>query len=354
MISLKYFFVLSSLGYTMPRIRFLGFIALLFISFVTHSDTAFVQRKDVQLFIKSMVKEHHFNERQLTATMSQIQLQPHIIESMEKPYEKKNWDVYKNLFLTAERVKGGIDFWQANRKTLEEAHKRYGVPPEMIVAILGVETLYGARQGNNRVIDALATLAFNYPKRSAYFTKELKEFLLLCQEHHVPATQYLGSYAGAMGKPQFMPSSYRYYAVDFHNTGRRDLMNDNADVIGSVANYFKKNGWKPNEGVAQHAQISGYRYRRLLINPRSANYHLSQLKAAGIRPVTASYNPPQHAGLIELITSEGKEYWMAYPNFFVITRYNSSPQYALVVYLLAQQLKMQWAQINQPANRAYV
>ena len=338
----------------MPRIRLLGFIALLFTACVTHSDNAFVQRKDVQHFIKNMVKMHHFNEKQLTATMRQVVLQPQIIESMERPFEKKNWDVYKNLFLTSARVKGGIDFWQANRRTLEEAHKRYGVPPEMIVAILGVETLYGERQGNNRVIDALATLAFNYPKRSAYFTHELKEFLLLCQEHRVPATQYLGSYAGAMGKPQFMPSSYRTYAVDFHNKGRRDLINDNADAIGSIANYFNKHGWKPNEGVVQHAQISGYRYRRLSINPRTANYPLAQLKAAGIRPVTASYNPPQRAGLIELTTNEGNEYWMAYPNFFVITRYNSSPQYALVVYLLAQQLKMQWAQINQPLHRAYV
>lgn len=337
----------------MRRINYLGFIALYLLSFLSHADAAFTQRKDVQLFIKSMVKDHHFNEKQVTDTMNQVQLQPQIIESMERPYEKKNWDIYKNLFLTPLRVKGGIDFWLANQKILDEAHRQYGVPPEIIVAILGVETLYGERQGTNKVLNALATLAFDYPKRSVYFTKELKEYLLLCKEHNVPANRYLGSYAGAMGKPQFMPSSYRYYAVDFHHKGKRDLMNNNADAVGSVANYFNKHGWKSNEGVAQLAQVKGYRYKRLSVNPKTANYHLSQLEAAGIKPITA-YNHPNHAGLIELNTDKGNEYWMAYPNFFVIMRYNSSPQYALVVYLLSQQLKAQWAVAKSLKSKAHV
>ena len=337
----------------MRRISCLGFTALFLISFSSFSDTAFIRRPDVHAFIESMVKQYHFNEKQLTAIMSQVQLKPQIIQSMDKPYEKKNWDVYKNLFLTPARLKGGLVFWRTNHKTLEQAQKKYGVPAEIIVAILGVETLYGERQGQFRVLDALSTLAFNYPKRSAYFTKELKEYLLLCREHKVPATQYLGSYAGAMGKPQFMPSSYRYYAVDFSNTGTRDLINDNADVIGSIANYFHKHGWKTNEGVAQNAQIRGYGYRRLFINPKTANYNYSQLTAAGIKPITASFNHPSRAALIELITDKGNEYWMAYPNFFVITRYNSSPQYALVVYMLSQQLKKQWTEINATKHRAY-
>lgn len=337
----------------MRRIAWIGFAALYFISLSAFSNSSFSQRKDVQKFIKDMVIHYQFDSRQLTAIMNQVQLQPQIIESMERPYEKKNWDVYKNLFLTPQRLKGGLDFWQANQKILQQAEKRYGVPAEIIVAILGVETLYGERQGQYRVLDALATLSFNYPKRSAFFTKELREFLLLCREHKVPATQYVGSYAGAMGKPQFMPSSYRYYAVDFNNKGKRDLMTDNGDVIASVANYFHKHGWKLNEGIVQNARLTGTRYRNIITNPKTANYHYSQLEAAGVKPITASHNHPTRAALLELATEEGKEYWLAYPNFFVITRYNSSPQYALVVYLLSQQLKNQWAELNLKKHRAY-
>jgi membrane-bound lytic murein transglycosylase B len=338
----------------MRLIFLIGLSLLSMIPSFTHADQAFTQRKDVQQFIQSMVKQHHFNAKELTATMAQVQLQPKIIESMEKPYEKKNWDAYRDLFLTPARVQGGLDFWRENQQLLAKVEKQYGVPPEIIIAILGVETLYGERQGEYRVLDALATLAFNYPRRSAFFTKELKEYLLLCREHHVPATTYMGSYAGAMGKPQFMPSSYRYYAVDFGNKGKRDLIANNADVIASVANYFHKNGWKPNEGVVQHANLRGTQYRHLATNPRSANYNYNQLISAGIHPVTAAHNHPNRAGLIELTTDVGHEYWLAYPNFFVITRYNSSPQYAMVVYLLSQHLKQQWAAANTQKHRAYV
>lgn len=338
----------------MQRIGWLAFIIFSFISTSIFSDNAFTQRKDVQLFINKMVKHHHFDAKELTKTMNQIQIQPQIIESMEKPYEKKNWDVYKALFLTSQRLKGGLAFWSANQKTLERAEKRYGVPPEIIVAILGVETLYGERQGEYRVLDALATLAFNYPKRSPYFTRELTEYLLLCREHGVSPTQYKGSYAGAIGQPQFMPSSYRYYAVDFSNTGKRDLVSDSSDSIGSIANYFHKHGWKINQGIAQHAQLTGWRFRHIQTNPKTANYTYDQLQKAGVRPITAAQNHPYRAGLIQLDTADGKEYWLAYPNFFVITRYNSSPQYALVVYLLSQQLKKHWMEMNAKKHRAYV
>lgn len=332
----------------------LGCTLLFLFSFSASSNSDFVQRKDVQQFIKSMVKQHHFNERDLIQTMNQVQLQPKIIESMERPYEKKNWETYRDIFLTPQRLKGGLEYWQANQRILEQAQKRFGVPAEIIVAILGVETLYGERQGEYRVLDALSTLAFNYPKRAPFFTKELKEYLLLCREHKVPATKYLGSYAGAMGKPQFMPSSYRYYAVDFYNTGKRDLIGNNGDVIGSVANYFHKHGWKLNEGIAQSAKVKGFHFKKIRTNPRVANYRYKQLESAGVFPVTASYNHPNRAGLIELTTQEGNEYWLAYPNFFVITRYNSSPQYALVVYLLSQQLKQHWVALNSKKQRAYV
>lgn len=307
------------------------------------ADTAFTQRKDVQRFINSMVKHHGFDKAKLTAVMNDVQLQPQIIESMNKPFEKKNWDVYKQLFLTPQRVQAGIEFWKANHDSLEKAEKQFGVPANIIVAIIGVETLYGKHQGNYRVLDALSTLAFNYPKRSPFFTKELGEYLLLCREHKVPPTQYLGSYAGAMGKPQFMPSSYRYYAADFTNNPKIDLMNDDKAVIASVANYFHKHGWKMNQGIAQPAQVEGTRYKKINTANKKAVYRVKQLEAAGVKPLTAAVNTPTKVGLIELTTQTGQEFWLAYPNFYVITRYNSSPQYAMAVYLLSQQLKNQWA-----------
>lgn len=338
----------------MRRLIQLALTVLFLFSSSSYSDNQFTQRKDVQAFMNDMIKHHHFNAKQLTETMNQVELQPKIIESMERPYEKKNWDVYRDIFLTPQRLKGGLEFWAANQDLLEKAQAKYGVPPEIIVAILGVETLYGERQGEYRVLDALSTLAFNYPKRSPFFTKELKEYLLLCREHNLPPTHYKGSYAGAIGKPQFMPSSYRYYAVDYANKGQRDLVTNNADTIASVANYFHKHGWKLNDGVAQSAQLSRWHLKRLKINPRAANYQYKQLLAAGVKPTTAAHNHPSRAGLLELATNEGKEYWLAYPNFFVITRYNSSPQYALVVYLLSQQLKQQRIALHSKKHRAYV
>ncbi len=303
-----------------------------------HAENALLHRKDVQHFINNMVVHDKFSRSELYASLKAAQFQPQIIESMDKPYEKKTWDVYKALFLTPQRVKAGVEFWQANAETLARAQKEYGVPAEMIVAILGVETQYGKRQGEYRVLDALTTLAFHYPKRSEYFTRELREYFLLCREHHVSPTQYIGSYAGAIGQPQFMPSSYRLFAVDFAGRGHSDLVNDNKDVIGSVANYFNKHGWVPNQHVAQPAHLEAPQSEHLVMNGKHADYSYSKLVASGVKPLSNTPHHPDQAGLIELTTKEGAEYWLAYPNFYVITRYNTSPQYALAVYLLSRQL----------------
>jgi len=318
-----------------------------------HADPAFTQRKDVQHFINTMVEKNGFNKQDLTKLMNEVVIQPHVIEAMTKPYEKKTWDVYKQLFLTPARVEGGIDFWKANQASLARAEKEYGVPANIIVAIIGIETIYGKNQGNYRVLDALSTLAFNYPPRSPFFTKELGEFLLLCREHQVAPTQYLGSYAGAMGKPQFIPSSYRYYAANFSGDKKKDLMNDDQAVIASVANYFHKHGWRLNQGIAQPAKIIGTHYKRINTTYKSAAYTPQQLAQAGVKPLTAALNQPKKAGLIELTTEKGSEYWLVYPNFYVITRYNTSPQYALAVYLLSQQLKNQWASAAMGRKFAY-
>lgn len=320
-----------------------GFILWLFSCQVfVYADTQLAQRKDVQQFITTMVKQQGFDRRQLVGVMQAARYQPAIIESMEKPYEKKTWDSYQALFLTPARVKAGIAYWKANQAALQQAQAQFGVPIPIMVAIIGVETLYGQHQGNYRVLDALTTLAFHYPKRSEFFKKELKEYLLLCREQSVPATSYLGSYAGAIGKPQFMPSSYRSYAVDFTGNGKKDLVHDDRDVIGSVANYFHRHGWKLWQAVAQQASLKAA-HHALAVNTKQATYDIKTLYRAGVRVSHYPKNVPARAGLIELTTSKGPEYWVAYPNFYVITRYNTSPQYALVVYLLAEQLRMQWA-----------
>ncbi|WP_419418859.1 lytic murein transglycosylase B [Legionella sp. D16C41] len=330
------------------RLWLLLYLTLLtfFNASISYADQAFVKRPEVQKFIDFMVKTHHFDKQYVAQVMNEVKIQPQIIDSMEKPYEKKPWDTYKQLFLTQQRIDGGIEFWQANQQALNQAEKKYQVPASVIVAIIGVETLYGKHQGNYRVLDALATLAFNYPKRSAFFTKELTEYLLLCREHNVVPTQYFGSYAGAMGKPQFMPSSYRYYAADFSNNPKKDLMNDDNAVIASVANYFHKHGWKLKQVVAQPARLTNDQIKGINTNYKQAVYAPKQLRAAGIQPLIKLKEPPPKAGLIALDTAKGAEYWLTYPNFYVITRYNNSPQYALAVYLLAQELQHKWATLT--------
>lgn len=322
-------------------------LGLLFNLTYVHADAHLIYHKPVQIFIRDMVKHHHFDKRQLIAILQEAKYQPQIIASMERPYEKKPWDVYKELFLTPERLQSGLNFWQANQQALQDAERRFGVPADIIVAILGVETLYGKHQGNYRVLDALATLAFYYPKRADFFTKELKEYLLLCREHGVSATKYLGSYAGAMGKPQFMPSSYRFYAVNSRGQGRPNLISEDSDVIHSVANYFSKHGWKRYGMVAEPVLIQGTAYKLLTTNSKIPNYTLGDLIQAGVKPEIAHTSRSQQVGLIELDRRTGdQEFWLAYPNFYVITRYNTSPQYALVVYLLSQQLRARWADLH--------
>lgn len=310
---------------------------------LSFADAVLVKQKDAQAFIQIMVDKHHFKRADVVAILKQVEFQPRIIELMERPYEKKNWDTYSKLFLTPERLEGGLAFWQDNQKTLQIAEKKFGVPASVIVSILGVETKYGKHQGTYRVLDALGTIAFYYPKRAAYFTRELEAYLLLCREQGVPVTEYLGSYAGAMGQPQFMPSNYRVYAVDFAGKGHPDLIHNKNDVILSVANYFKRHGWSEGGEVIDPALVKGSKYKALKTNSRSPNYGYNYLLKSGVTPVTPLKHPPEKAGLIELNThGDAYAYWLAYPNFYAITRYNTSPQYALVVHLLSEQLQQRW------------
>lgn len=306
----------------------------------------FVKRPEVQAFVQEMVNTHDFKKETLLALMDAVVLQPQIINAMNAPYEKKPWDLYKQLFLNQDRIQGGIEFWKNNHAYLAQAEKKYGIPPQLIVAVIGVETLYGRKQGQYRVLDALATLAFDYPSRAPFFKKELKEFLLLCREHKVSPTAYFGSYAGAMGKPQFMPSSYRHYAVSFKEKGPIDLMHDDAAVIASVANYFYRHGWKVAQPVAQPAEVHGSAYKRIQKEQSGQYFQTKALAAVGIKPLLMPYTASEKLGFIEFMTSSGSEFWLTYPNFYVITRYNTSPQYALAVHLLSQALEQQWAQVK--------
>lgn len=327
-------------------IRLVVVITLLIGSLLVHADEALLKNVEAQKFIKTMVDDYKFRKQDLVKLFKEAKYQSKIIDSMDMPYEKKSWDVYKKLFLTQNRLDGGVEFYQRNKAAFQEVEQKYGVPSDVILAILGIETIYGKRQGNYRVLDSLTTLAFNYPKRSQFFLKELREYLLLCREQNVSPTKYYGSYAGAIGMPQFMPSSYRYYAVspDDSKYGA-DLMNKDKDVIYSIANYFVKNGWEKGGEVAEPAKVSGNAYKNLATNTKNPEYKFTDVLSKGVRPRLSRMQHPSQAGLIKLDTDTGNEYWLGYHNFYVITRYNHSPQYALVVHILANELSEMRAKV---------
>lgn len=306
-------------------------------------DIPLTYRTDINSYIQQVSHRYHIPPQELTSIFNRVKLQPQIIEAIERPYEAKPWPQYRGVFLTPERTAAGVKFWRTHAKDLARAEKQYGVPANIIVAILGVETYYGQRQGNYRVIDALSTLAFNYPSRAPFFRNELTEYLLLTREHKLDPFSLMGSYAGAIGQPQFMPSSYRHYAVDFSGHGRSDLRNNTTDVIGSVANYFKQHGWQYQAPVIQPATILGNHPRQLDTSARVPNYSLAQLSHLGIKP--KHHAPNAHkVGVVVLEDRGGAPLWIAYPNFYVITRYNTSKQYAMAVYELSEAIKTQLAE----------
>ncbi|MFZ1491889.1 MAG: lytic murein transglycosylase B [Candidatus Competibacter denitrificans] len=296
-------------------------------------------RSDVQAFIRAMAAEHGFNATSLRATFARAHSQPSIIAAMSKPAEGKPWHAYRSIFINSKRIQGGVEFWRANAAALARAEQVYGVPPEYVIAIIGVETQYGGNMGKYRVLEALATLAFDYPRRAAYFRKELENFLLLARAEGIDPLAPRGSYAGAMGYGQFMPSSFRSYAVDFDGDGHRDIWRNPRDAIGSVANYFRKNGWRPGEPVASPASISGDRYAALvsrqLNQPRSS---VASLRNQGVAP-RDSISDGQSAMLLEFQGIDGPEYWLGFDNFYAITRYNRSQLYALAVHQLSQEIR---------------
>jgi membrane-bound lytic murein transglycosylase B len=297
------------------------------------------QRSDVQQFIDEMVEKHDFNRDELVSMLASAKKLDGVLEAIAKPAEKVlTWKEYRPIFVTSKRIKGGNKFLKQHHETLQRAEKEYGVPAEIITAIIGVETYYGRLSGKTQVFDSLVTLGFDYPPRSRFFLSELEQFLLLTREEDVDVRDVRGSYAGAMGMPQFISSSYRHYAVDFDGDGKRDLWNNTADVIGSVANYFKVHGWKTGGQVVIPARINGsIEETRNKLKPHT---RIADLAAEGVFP-DAAVDDEKKATVITLNGKKGKEYWLGLDNFYVITRYNHSAMYSMAVYQLSQEFDAQ-------------
>ncbi|MES9874618.1 MAG: lytic murein transglycosylase B [Candidatus Sedimenticola sp. 6PFRAG7] len=294
-------------------------------------------KAQVSSFVAETSKKHGFDSTELQALLDKVEYRQSIIDAISRPAESKPWYKYRPIFVTSSRAREGVRFWKENEAILQQAEQRYGVPPAIIVAIIGVETRYGRHAGSYPVLDALATLSFGYPKRAKFFKKQLEEFLLLAREEEVDALELKGSYAGAMGKPQFIPSSYRAYAVDFDNDGQRDIWSNNADAIGSVAAYFKRHGWTKGAAVTLRAEGAGKAHTKYVKAGMKPSILLKELDSAGIS-TPAELDPETKSSLIRLRTKGGNEYWLGLPNFYVITRYNHSNLYAMAVYQLSRKI----------------
>lgn len=313
--------------------------SLLFSCFLvatTSCATQFNQRKDVQQFIHGMVVKHHMNEAWLENTFAQVHTNKQVLKLISKPAEKKPWYFYRKIFITDKRVREGVAFWHQNAAALQRAQQIYGVPASVIVAIIGVETSYGNNKGNIRTLDALSTLAFDYPPRAKYFRGELEQFLVLTSEQSWDPTSLYGSYAGAMGYPQFMPSSYRQYAVNFDRSPQINLLDSPADAIGSIGNYFKMKGWRVGQPIATPAHVRGSAYRHL--GDKASPRTLGQLENMGVYPADP-YPLNLRAGFLRLDGANGSEYWLLFRNFYVIMTYNNSTLYAMSVYQLSRLLE---------------
>ncbi|MBT8064770.1 MAG: lytic murein transglycosylase B [Xanthomonadales bacterium] len=287
--------------------------------------------------------EHGLNPAEVEALLQDARFKQSIVDAISRPAESKPWYDYRPIFITDKRIDGGVAFWRENRALIEQASEQFGVDPQIIVAIIGVETLYGRITGSYRVLDALTTLSFYYPDtgndRSGFFSRELMHFLLLGKEEGLPLRDVTGSYAGAMGLGQFMPSSYREYAVDLDGDGRRDLWSSLPDVIGSVANYLHRHGWQPGEAVTVPAEI-GNAANREQISRRNFKPEktVADLAAAGITPLEP-FAPETQAAVVRLEEKDGDAFWMTFQNFYVITRYNRSPLYAMAVFELSEAIR---------------
>lgn len=299
----------------------------------------FLQRADVQAFIEEMHDRHGFDRNRLVRLFGQIRAQPKALDAIRPPKDPsaRSWKSYRSRFVAPVRIEGGLRFWEANRTRLETAGHLYGVPEEIIVAIIGVETLYGRNMGTFPALATLATLAFDYPPRADLFRKELESLLLLARETRRHPLAFTGSHAGAMGLPQFLPSSVRAWGIDLDENGRVDLSVSAADAIGSVAHFLAGHGWEPGGPIAVPTSVTGDRFGELIdagIVPR-----LTPAEMAVYGVGSSAESPQLPCALIDLPTpNETTEYWLGFRNFYVLTRYNRSSFYAMAVVALSREL----------------
>ncbi|HTQ75329.1 MAG TPA: lytic murein transglycosylase B [Burkholderiales bacterium] len=290
-------------------------------------------RKDVKEFVSEMVKKHGFNGRELSRVLGQAQYQPAIVRAMDQPPESAlgSWQAYRAIFVRPERIEAGIRFWDRNAESLKRAETEFGVPEDVIMGIIGVETTFGKNVGTYRVIDALATLAFDYPKRGTYFRSELEHYLVFSRDRGLDPLRVKGSYAGAIGIPQFMPGSYRRFGVDFDGDGQIDIATSSADAIGSIGNFLKSHGWVRGQPVAFTAEATGESWRKLAAGGIVPATRFADLPSYGLK--TAAELPADTlCALVELETpGQPSDVRVTLQNFFVLTRYNRSNLYAAAV-----------------------
>jgi peptidoglycan lytic transglycosylase B len=301
----------------------------------------YAERADVVAYISELSEQHGFSEPELKALFARAHQRQDIIERISRPAEKTwTWARYRKLLVDEARIEKGVVFWADHAQTLARAQQVFGVEPEYVLAILGIETRYGEVKGSFAVLDALATLGFDYPPRAAFFRSELTQFLLLAREEGKDPAELLGSYAGAMGYGQFISSSYRHYAVDFDDDGVRDIWANPVDAIGSIANYFAEHNWREGELVARKLNVSAAQAQPWLTTGLRLPHSVAQLAANGL-PMS---NLPAEAkvALYSLDAQDADEYWLGLHNFYVITRYNRSHMYALAVHQLSQEIKRRY------------
>jgi membrane-bound lytic murein transglycosylase B len=320
-------------------LKYLCLFALLLFAGCERAAALDVKRRDVKEFIAHMAGTTSFKKRQLRKLLKSAQSQPAIIDAMDRPAEKaKPWFEYRPIFVTERRIREGVDFWTAHRQALDQASVRSGVAPEYLAAILGVETYYGRLTGSYRVLDALATLAFDYPARKTFFRDELEQFLLLSRDAKLDPLSVKGSYAGAMGAPQFMPSNYRRYAIDADADGHIDLWTNWADVCASVGNYLKEHGWNAGEPVLSEASVDTGKEQDLDGRKLALSETVESLHTKGVN-FDSSLAADAPALLIAADEADGVHWRVGYNNFYVLTRYNHSALYAMAVYELAAAVK---------------
>jgi membrane-bound lytic murein transglycosylase B len=298
------------------------------------------QTGPADVFIKAMALKHQFGESELHDLFQSVEIKQDILNKIASPAEALPWYKYRKIFMTESRIKAGVEFWRENAEILAKVEQEYGVPPQIIVALIGVETLYGKNTGNHRIIDALSTLAFAYPPRSEFFSSELENFLLLCREERMNPLVPTGSYAGAMGMPQFMPSSFRSFSADFDHDGRRDIWHNTADVIASIANYLAKHGWQPGQAVAVPAKATGDNYKSILNDDLKDFLRIDVVQSRRVQ-ISDSLPLNSKVKLLAFEQEHGDELWAVLNNFYIITRYNHSPLYAMAVHQLSQAISNQ-------------